>query len=484
MFCKGLSNMDNTMILPVILAGGSGERLWPLSRTAYPKQFLTLLGAEHSLFQTTIQRLPTDSKFLAPLIVCHEEYRFIVAEQLRQVNRSSSGIILEPHAKNTAPAIALAAQWAQTHYPNAILLVLPADHLIQNPALFIDTVEQAALAATEALITFGIKITKPETGYGYIEVGADHNVMRFIEKPNLADAQIFLNNPAYLWNSGMFMFSSKTYLEELAAYQPDIATDCAYAVNACKQDLDFIRPDLPKYKQCKSLSIDYAVMEYTKKAKVFALENPWSDIGNWQAVWEQASKDNNGNCISGDVITHNSSNCLIDSRNRLVATIDVHDLAIIETSDAILIANKKQSQDLKHIVTALKSSNHLAATEHRRVMRPWGWYDSVSKGPGFQVKLISVQPGKSLSLQTHQYRSEHWVVVKGTAKIVRGDETFILRENESTFIPVGVKHQLSNFGIEDLEIIEVQSGSYLGEDDIIRYADEHGRATVSTVENA
>lgn len=477
--------MDNTMILPVILAGGSGERLWPLSRSAYPKQFLTLLGAEHSLFQTTIQRLPTDSKFLAPLIVCHEEYRFIVAEQLRQINRSSSGIILEPNAKNTAPAIALAAQWAQTYYPNAVLLVLPADHLIQNPALFIETVKQAALVATQkALVTFGIKITKPETGYGYIEVGENLKVARFIEKPNLADAQIFMNNPAYLWNSGMFMFTSQTFLDELSTYQLDIMGDCEYDITECKRDLDFIRPTLPKYKQCKSLSIDYAVMEHTQKAKVIALENPWSDIGNWQAVWEQAKKDNMGNCTSGDVVTYNSTNCLIDSRDRLVATINVHDLAIIETSDAILIANKNQSQDLKHIVAALKSREHLAATEHRRVMRPWGWYDSVSKGPGFQVKLISVQPGKSLSLQTHKYRSEHWVVVKGTAKIIRGAEVFVLRENESTFIPVGVKHQLSNAGTEDLDIIEVQSGSYLGEDDIIRYADEHGRATVSTIENA
>jgi len=473
------------MILPVILAGGSGERLWPLSRTAYPKQFLTLLGAEHSLFQTTIQRLPTDSKFLAPLIVCHEEYRFIVAEQLRQVNRTCSGIILEPHAKNTAPAIALAAQWAQIHHPHAILLVLPADHLIQDPTLFISTVEQAAFAATQlALVTFGIKITRPETGYGYIEAGENHTVIRFIEKPNLAEAQIFMNNPAYLWNSGIFMFTATTFLEELAAYQPSIAADCEYIVNECKQDLDFIRPNLPKYKQCQSLSIDYAVMEHTKKSKVFMLENLWSDIGNWQAVWEQAVKDNMGNCISGDVVTYNSSNCLIDSRNRLVTTLNVHDLAIIETSDAILIANKNQSQDLKFIVAELKSRNHCSATEHRRVMRPWGWYDSISKGPGFQVKLISVQSGKSLSLQTHQYRSEHWVVVKGIATIVRATEIFILHENESTFIPVGVKHQLSNFGTEDLEVIEVQSGSYLGEDDIVRYADEHGRATVSTVENA
>ncbi len=471
------------MILPVILAGGSGERLWPLSRSAYPKQFLTLLGDEHSLFQTTIQRLPTDSKLLDPLIVCHEEYRFIIAEQLRQVNRNSSGIILESHARNTAPAIALAAQWAQTHYPNAILLVLPADHLIQKPELFIATVKQVAVTAYSALVTFGIKITKPETGYGYIEAGDNHDVKRFIEKPNLADAQIFMNNPAYLWNSGMFMFTATTFLAELSIHQPDIMANCKYSIAECKQDLDFIRPTLPKYNQCKSLSIDYAIMEHTKKAKVFAFDNPWSDIGNWQAVWEQAHKDAMGNCTSGDVVTYNSSNCLIDSRDRLVATIDVHDLAIIETSDAILIANKNHSQDLKHIITELKSRQHPAATQHRRVMRPWGWYDSVSKGPGFQVKLISVQPGKSLSLQTHQYRSEHWVVVQGTAKIVRADEVFILHANESTFIPVGVKHQLSNFGVNDLEIIEVQCGSYLGEDDIVRYADEHGRATVSVIEN-
>lgn len=477
--------MDSTMILPVILAGGSGERLWPLSRAAYPKQFLTLLGAEHSLFQTTIQRLPTNSKFLAPLIVCHEDYRFIIAEQLRQVSRASSGIILEPHAKNTAPAIALAAQWAQIYYPNAALLVLPADHLIQNSELFITTIEKATTSVSQkSLVTFGIKITKPETGYGYIEIGSDHNVKRFIEKPDLATAQMFANNSNYLWNSGIFMFTPQAFLEELTKYQPDIMAASQYTVNACKKDFDFIRPELPNYAQCKALSIDYAVMEHTKKAKVFGLDNPWSDIGNWQAVWEQAKKDDMGNCILGDVITYNSSNCLIDCRSRLVTTINIDNLAIIETSDAILIADKNQSQDLKHIVTELKSRQHPAAIEHRRVTRPWGWYDGISKGAGFQVKLINVQPGKSLSLQTHQYRSEHWVVVKGNAKIIRGDEVFILQANESIFIPVGMKHQLSNASSEELELIEVQSGSYLGEDDIVRYADEHGRATVSTVENA
>lgn len=466
------------IILPVILAGGSGERLWPLSRTAHPKQFLTLFAAKHSLFQATIQRLPEDMGFLAPLIICHEDYRFIIAEQLRQIDVKPSAIILEPSSNNTAPAIALAAYWAQLNYPEAILLILPADHLIADLDTFVQTIHDAIpTAQQDYLITFGIPPTKPETGYGYIQAESNQ-VIKFIEKPDLATANILTADPAYLWNSGMFLFTANSYLKELDTYQPAISIATKTAISNSQTDLDFIRPEINCYKNCPAISIDYAVMEHTDKAAVFKLNSPWSDIGSWQAVWEQSEKDSAGNAVNGDVVTQNSTNCLIDARHRLVTTIDIHDLAIIETADAVLITHRQQSQALKQLVTELKQRKHPASSEHRQVMRPWGWYDSVAKGQNFQVKHILVAPGKSLSLQLHYHRSEHWIVVKGQAKVVRGEESFILNENQSTFIPLGVKHQLTNTTNNPLELIEVQSGSYLGEDDIVRFADEHGRATV------
>ncbi len=473
------------MILPIILAGGSGERLWPLSRTAYPKQFLALLGAKHSLFQATIQRLPVNANFLPPLIVCHEEHRFIVAEQLRQIDSPYSAIILEPSANNTAPAIALAACWAQNNIADCTLLILPADHLIQDTDQFEQSIVTAETSVAEnLLITFGIPISRPETGYGYIKLGArlENNsagnyVAQFIEKPDIANATSMQNNPDYLWNSGMFMFSAKTYLNELKLHHPEIVNAAQDAILNCEQDLDFIRPRSEQYEFCTAISIDYALMEHTKHAAVFSLNCSWSDIGNWQSVWEHSNKDEAGNAINGDVICLQTENCLIDARHRTIAAIGIHDLHIIETSDAILIASKDQNQAIKQVVAKLKQRNHLVATEHRQVMRPWGWYDTISKGETFQVKLISVNVGKSLSLQMHKFRSEHWVVVKGLAKVVRGTEAFLLKENESTFIPIGTIHQLSNFGDTTLELIEVQSGSYLGEDDIVRFADEHGRTT-------
>ncbi len=475
-----------TQILPVILAGGSGERLWPLSRTAYPKQFLALLGAEHSLFQATILRLPQDANFLPPLIICHEDYRFIIAEQLRQINITASGIILEPSAHNTAPAIALAAQWAQAELGNAVLLILPADHYIEDQLIFQQTITSAVIAAQDNfLVTFGIPVTKPETGYGYIQLGEKitsnngFQVAKFIEKPDQATAQQLAQNKNYVWNSGMFMFTANNYLQELALYQPQIITAINNSLAASEHDLNFIRPAADSYKQCPSISIDYAVMEKTNKAAVFALHSPWSDIGSWQAVWEQSSKDIQGNYLSGDIVAKNSSNCIIDARHRLVATLDVHDLVVVETADAVLVAKRDQSQALKQLVTELKQQAHPAASDHRQVRRPWGWYDSITSSERFQVKHIFVDPGKSLSLQLHHHRSEHWVIVKGSAKVLRGDETFVLVENESTFIPMGTKHQLTNIGKIPLELIEVQSGSYLGEDDIIRFADEHGRTTVN-----
>lgn len=471
------------MILPVILAGGSGERLWPLSRSSYPKQFLNLFDSEHSLFQSTVLRLPQNSEYLAPLIICHEEYRFIVAEQLRQIQRSNSGIILEPCARNTAPAIALAAHWALQHYPECVLLVLPADHLISDTSKLQQNVSEATLAAQQdSVVTFGIPIDKPETGYGYIEVGSNSRINKFIEKPDLATAQSFVNNSNYLWNSGMFCFKPSLYLQELETYAPLIVKHSKDALKNFAADLDFTRVATESYAQCPSISIDYAVMEHTDKAIVLALQSTWSDVGSWNAVWEQGGKDADANYITGDVVAHNSSNCLLNARHRLLATINVHNLAIVETSDAVLVADKSQVQEIRQLVAKLKFKQHTAVNEHRKVMRPWGWYDSITKGAGFQVKLICVLPGRSLSLQSHKYRSEHWVVVNGKAKVIRGDDTMYLQENESTFIPLGVKHQLSNCGDTPLELIEVQSGSYLGEDDIIRYADEHGRAVNADAE--
>lgn len=474
------------MILPVILAGGSGERLWPLSRTAYPKQFLALLDAKHSLFQTTIQRLSTANlNLLPPLVVCHEEYRFIIAEQLRQIETKPAKIILEPKSNNTAPAIALAAQWAQTKYTNPILLIMPADHFIPDATQFAYSIQNAVDAAKQGyLVTFGITATKPETGYGYIQRGAElgnsncFNVKKFIEKPDLARANKLIKNPENLWNSGMFLFSATNFLNELELLQPEISAASNQAMTNSQEDSDFIRPSAKSYANCPSISIDYAIMEHTTKAAVTPLNCTWSDIGNWQAVWEQSCRDKNNNYIHGDVTAINTTGCLIDARSRLVATLDVHDLAIVETTDAILIAKRGQAQDIKQIVAVLKQQSHPVASEHRQVMRPWGWYDSIAKGESFQVKRIVVEPGKSLSLQMHKFRSEHWVVVKGTAKVTRADETFMLTENESTFIPIGVKHQLKNTGQTPLELIEVQSGTYLGEDDIVRFNDDHGRATV------
>lgn len=465
------------MILPVILAGGSGERLWPLSRTAYPKQFLNLFGNEHSLFQNTIHRLPENAKFLAPIVICHADYRFIVAQQLQQINRKASAIILEPIGKNTAPAITLAALWAKEHHPNCKLLILPADHHISDPAALQQTFITAAdFAKQNCLITFGVTITRPETGYGYIHADQDHHVQEFIEKPDLARAQSFMHNANYFWNSGMFMFSPEAILQEINTFAPEIHTHCTKALSNATQDLDFLRINLSDYQECMSISIDYAVMEKTQKAFVLPLKSAWSDIGSWHAVWEHADKDKNGNSVSGQVITHNSNNCLVEARYRLVATSNIQDLIIIETSDAVLIAHKDHSQDIRQLVMHLKTQAHDAVIEHRKVMRPWGWYDRLAHGKDFQVKQICVQVGKSLSLQSHKFRSEHWIVVSGNAKVVRDTEILYLNANESTFIPQGIKHQLSNCGTTPLHVIEVQSGTYLGEDDIIRYADEHGRA--------
>lgn len=479
--------MNNIKILPVILAGGSGQRLWPLSRAAYPKQFITIVDAEQSLFQSAVQRVAQHPNFLAPLIIGHEDYRFIIAEQLRQINIQASAIILEPSANNTAPAIALAAHWAQQHATDLQLLVLPADHYLANTQQFLQTVFDAqAVGQQQYLVTFGVAISKPETGYGYIKIGAaldiygGYKVANFIEKPEIEVAKRMLHDQSYVWNSGMFMFNANTYLQELQNLQPEIVSATKAALNSAQQDSDFIRPAVNSYKNCPIISIDYAVMEHTKRAAVFKFPGTWSDIGSWQAVWQHSNKDSSGNVVVGDVVAQNSNNCLISAQHRLVATLDVHDLAIIETADAVLVAKREHQQDIKQLVNHLISNHHGAATEHRQVVRPWGWFDGIAKAQRFQVKHIFVDPGKSLSLQSHQHRSEHWVVVKGRATVVRDRETFVLNENESTYIPKGVKHQLANYNTIPLEIIEVQCGEYLGEDDIIRFNDLYGRITVNT----
>lgn len=473
--------MDNSLILPVILAGGSGERLWPLSRLTQPKQFINLLGTQLSLFQATVQRVSKPQNFLPPLVICHEEHRFLVAEQMRQIDVTPSSIILEPIAKNTAPAIAIAAHWAQIHAPRALLLILPADHYLPDHAAFAAAVTQGiSYADNGKIVTFGVPATRPETGYGYIEQGAKlaeqcYSIKRFIEKPNHATATKMLN-PNFYWNSGMFLFSSHCLLQELQRWQPDIFSITLQALHNCVTDLEFTRLCKKDYAACLSIAIDYAVMEKTNDAIVVALNCTWSDVGSWHAVWEHVPKDAQNNAVVGEVILQDTHNCLISARDRLVTAVDVADLAIIETNDAVLVTKRDNSQGLKSLVASLKDRAHPAAQAHRAVNRPWGYFDSLIKGARFQVKLLVIQPGKSISLQLHHQRSEHWVVVKGKAKVIRGSEEFTLNENESTYIAIGMQHKLANIGKIPLEVIEVQCGNYLGEDDIVRFKEEHAYA--------
>lgn len=473
--------MEHCSILPVILAGGSGERLWPLSRMSQPKQFINLLGAKISLFQATVQRLSNTQSFLPPLIICHEEHRFLVAEQLRQLAIKPSGILLEPVGKNTAPAIATAAHWAQIHVPNALLLILPADHYLPDHERFAAAVTAAVkYAQDDKIVTFGVTVTRPETGYGYIQPGikladACYQVQKFIEKPDHSTATELMHKN-YYWNSGMFLINIQHVLKELHLWHPEIVNATHNALTNSYRDLDFTRIALNDYTTCTNIAIDYAIMEQTTNAVVMALDCTWSDVGGWQAIWEHLSKDENNNAILGNAILENTHNCLISSNNRLVTTVDIEDLAIIETSDAVLVTKRNSNQNLKALVGKLKSCGHETAQAHRAVQRPWGHYDSLLKTTQFQVKLLVIQPGQSISLQLHQQRSEHWVVVKGQAQVIRGDEEFILNENESTYIGIGMKHKLSNAGETPLEVIEVQCGNYLGEDDIVRFKEEHAYA--------
>lgn len=468
------------MILPVILSGGAGTRLWPLSRELYPKQLLPL-GSDKTMLQETVQRIEGVEGVARPLIICNEAHRFMVAEQIRQLNKEAEAIILEPCGRNTAPAVAIAALYAQRMETDPVLLILPADHLIQDISKFCSAVllgyEQAQ---TGSLVTFGIVPDKAETGYGYIRAEDSGKfdvspVAEFVEKPDLKTAQSYLDAGNYFWNSGMFMFRASRYLEELKKFQPDMLSACDDAFAGMASDLDFQRLDLSQFSLCPNNSIDYAVMEKTGEAVVIPLSAGWNDIGAWSALWDVHPHDTNGNVLVGDVLTEKAVNCYLHANHRLIAAVGIEDIVVVETADAVLVAQRNQVQNVKGIVEQLKETSRNEALLHRRVNRPWGAYEGVDVGERFQVKRITVNPGASLSLQKHHHRAEHWIVVKGTAKVTCGEEQMILSENQSTYIPLGEIHRLENPGRIPLEIIEVQSGSYLGEDDIIRLEDNYGR---------
>jgi mannose-1-phosphate guanylyltransferase len=483
---------------PVIMAGGTGSRLWPLSRELYPKQFLKLDG-DMTMLQNTIERLSGISHE-NPVVICNEDHRFIVAEQLKIINKLTKNIILEPVGRNTAPAIALAAltvnQTCNETINSAIsdkdedplLLVLAADHVITDSESFQRSILNAIPYAEEGkLVTFGIVPTGPEIGYGYIRSGSAikqcsqeneilaYAVDQFVEKPNVETAIEYLRSGNYYWNSGMFLFRASRYLEELSKFRPDILNSCVTAVGEINPDLDFVRIDTDAFVNCPSESVDYAVMESTKDAVVVPMNAGWSDVGSWSSLWEISDKDSEGNVFSGDVITHRSNNNYIYAESALVTTVGIDDLVIIQTKDAVLVSRRDRVQDVKQIVEKIKSAGRKEHHLHREVYRPWGKYDSIDSGDRYQVKRISVKPGEGLSLQMHHHRAEHWVVVAGTAKVTRGDEVILLSENESIYIPLGEIHSLENPGKIPLDLIEVRSGSYLEEDDIIRLKDRYGR---------
>ncbi len=488
-------------IQPVILCGGSGTRLWPLSREQYPKQLLKLVG-DHTMLQATALRLGgldlgREDHLLPPLLVGNEEYRFLMAQQMQEVGVEHPPILLEPCGRNTAPALTLAALAAQ---PDTVLVVMPADHVIQDETAFRTAVHAAIqLAAQDKLVTFGIVPSAPETGYGYIEIGAPlsltgaqsgegapptvHTVKRFIEKPDLATAKHYLEQGGFLWNSGLFVLAAQTWLDAIGQFRPDILAACKSAYDQGKKDHDFCRPDLASFTACPSDSIDYAVMEpmtqgthATGQVAVVPLDARWSDVGAWNALWQIGQKDAEENVFMGDVLAVATSHTLVVGTDRLVACVGLKNAVVVETADAVLVAHQDHIQQVKNVVGQLKTRQRAESHSHRKVYRPWGWYDSIDFGPRFQVKRIVVNPGASLSLQLHHHRAEHWVVVSGTAKVTRGEDTFVVSENESTYIPIGTRHRLENPGKLPLEIIEVQSGAYLGEDDIVRFEDTYGRA--------
>ncbi|HEX5125213.1 MAG TPA: mannose-1-phosphate guanylyltransferase/mannose-6-phosphate isomerase [Rhodocyclaceae bacterium] len=476
------------LLQPVILSGGSGTRMWPASREQYPKQLLALIGAD-TLLQATAERLNNFPGDVAePIVVTNEEYRFIIAEQLRQIGKPSQRIVLEPIGRNTAPAMQLAALVASQDGADPVLLVMASDHIVRDVGAFQSAMaEGLKQAAAGGLVTFGIVPDRAETGYGYLRSGASidgssaRKLAAFVEKPNAEKAAEYVKSGEYLWNSGIFMMKASVWMRALEALVPAIAKACSDAVAAAKRDADFVRVDKSLFTACPSDSIDYAVMEKLGAhpelgaAIVVPLDAGWSDVGAWDSLWQVCDKDAAGNAIRGEVMLEDAHDCLVFSESRMIAAIGVKDMVVVETPDAVMVAHKDCAQDVKKIVARIKAEGRTLAQQHRKVYRPWGWYDSIDMGERFQVKRIVVNPGAKLSLQMHHHRAEHWIVVKGTAEVTNGDKVFVLSENQSTYIPLGTTHRLANPGKMPLEIIEVQSGSYLGEDDIVRFEDTYGR---------
>lgn len=478
-----------TPLIPVILSGGSGSRLWPVSRKLRPKQFLPLISEDKTLFQSTVERLDGLANQQNLLVVCNEEHRFMVAEQLLEIGKKHQGILLEPTGRNTAPAVTVAALYLleqaaqQGINTDPVMLVLPADHVIPDVAAFQKAVEAARpVAEAGYLVTFGITPTAAETGYGYIEQGQPltgfaetYQVAAFAEKPSSETAQRYLDGGKHLWNAGIFMFKASIFLHELETYNPAILAACGKTLKQAQRDMDFVRMNKSEFEACPSDSIDYAVMEHTRHAATIPLSAGWNDVGAWSAVWEVCERDAANNVLRGNVIAQDAGNNLVFTEDRLVTLVGVDDLIVIETKDATLVTHKSKAQDVKKIVTQLEAQGRSEAIIHRLVNRPWGCYDSVDMGERFQVKRITVKPGAQLSLQKHHHRAEHWIVVKGTAEVTCDNKTFLLTENQSTYIPLGSVHRLANPGKVPLELVEVQSGSYLGEDDIVRIEDQYGR---------
>ncbi|WP_371142030.1 mannose-1-phosphate guanylyltransferase/mannose-6-phosphate isomerase [Burkholderia cepacia] len=471
-------------IHPVILCGGSGTRLWPMSRGGYPKQYLKLIG-EDTLVQQTALRLSHIPNVASPIVITNSEQRFLVSEQLRRVGVTPSSVVLEPVGRNTAPAIAVAALLALNDSPNALLLVLPSDHVIQDDKAFVAAaLEAAQIAVDRHLVTFGITPTEPHTGYGYIRrgaaVAADKSVYKvdaFVEKPDVTKAESFVADGNYYWNSGMFVLNASTYIEELKRHAPEVARQAELSLESAQRDADFVRLDRESFAACPNISIDYAVMEKTNCAAVVETANlGWSDIGSWDALANIAEADEQHNSLIGDIYANDTKNCYIRAEHRMVAAIGVDNLVIVETADAVLVTHREKAQNVKKIVEWLNASGRHESITHRRVVRPWGDYEGLDQGDRFQVKRIVVNPGAQLSLQMHHHRAEHWIVVKGTAMVTNGDKEIMLTENQSTYIPLGATHRLTNPGKIPLELIEVQSGAYLGEDDIVRFEDTYGRA--------
>ena len=471
-------------VIPVVLCGGVGARLWPLSRSAYPKQFLSLVG-RRTMLQQTVLRLAGLPGLQAPLLICNHAHRFIAAEQMRAVNVEPAAILLEPVGRNTAPAVAAASLQAMaTGQDHALLLVLAADHAIADAAAFRATVGQAVPAALGGrLVTFGVTPTAPETGYGYIEADSPsdgfglHPICRFVEKPSLGQAQAFLNQGSFLWNSGIFLFRASVMVEELERYAPDVLHAVRASLRQAHTDLDFLRLEPQAFNRCPTVSIDVAVMEQTRRGSVAPMASGWSDVGNWSALWRQGDQDGQGNTVRGRVLHEGVRNCYLRSEHRLVVGLDLEDLVVVETGDAVLVARRDRTQAVKQVVERLQAAGAREIQDHQRTHRPWGHYDTAVEGGRWQVKKIHVKPGCSLSLQMHHHRCEHWVVVQGTASVERDGDTLLLSENQSAHIPLGCRHRLGNPGRIPLELIEVQSGPYLGEDDIVRFEDRYGRTS-------